>query len=427
VRAVTVSRPVLGDQGLKFFYADSQDLVDPNFNFELETRDPSRIRQRDDHYAHELFTTPCYDGLLVSKGIVDGIGVGSRYTLAQRHRLYRLGVHEYFRAQHLPVMGDCGAFTYVNEETPPFSVDEVIRYYVDCDFDMAVSVDHVILAYQPEWDTTGIPKEVQYRQEITLELAAQFLDRHRTSKLRFEPLGVAQGWSPASYARAVEALQRMGYSYIAIGGMVPLKTTAIIACLAAINEVREPATRLHLLGVTRCEHINEFARYGVASFDSTSPLRQAFKDDKDNYYSPSNLNYTAIRIPQIEANARLMKSIRSGVVPQEWARKLEQECLAAMRAYAQRGCSLDATLNVLLEYERVYDGRKNHEAAYRATLTDRPWEACECDVCHDLGYHVILFRGAERNRRRGFHNLWIFYRRVHRELAKELRLASTAS
>jgi hypothetical protein len=27
-----------------------------------------------------------------------------------------------------------------------------------------------------------------------------------------------------------------------------------------------------------------------------------------------------------------------------------------------------------------------------------------------------LFRGAERNRRRGFHNLWVFYRRLQREL-----------
>ena len=410
---------------MKFFYADSQDLVDPNFNFELESRDPSRIRQRDDQYAHELFTTPCYDGLLVSKGIVDGIGVGSRYTLAQRHRLYRLGVHEFFRAQHLPIMGDCGAFTYVNEKTPPFTVDEVLRYYVDCDFDMAVSVDHVILSYQPEWDTTGVPDDVRYRQDVTLELAREFLDRHRRDKLRFEPLGVAQGWSPASYARAVDALQRMGYGYIAIGGMVPLKSTAIIACLDAISTVRNPSTKLHLLGVTRCEHIKAFEHYGVASFDSTSPLRQAFKDDKDNYYA-SERNYVAIRIPQIEANARLMRNIRSGVIAQEKARKLERECLAALKEYAGRSRPLDATLNVLLEYERLYDGKKNHEAAYRTTLEDRPWEACECDVCRALGYHVIMFRGAERNRRRGFHNLWVFYRRVH-ELRNELRLVASAS
>ena len=30
---------------------------------------------------------------------------------------------------------------------------------------------------------------------------------------------------------------------------------------------------------------------------------------------------------------------------------------------------------------------------------------------------VILFRGAERNRRRGFHNLWVFYRHVQQSLS----------
>ena len=47
---------------------------------------------------------------------------------------------------------------------------------------------------------------------------------------------------------------------------------------------------------------------------------------------------------------------------------------------------------------------------------DRPWLRCPCDICRKLDYHVILFRGAERNRRRGFHNVWVFYRRLRREL-----------
>ena len=42
-------------------------------------------------------------------------------------------------------MGDCGAFTYVREETPPYSVDEVIDFYEGCGFDFGISVDHVIL------------------------------------------------------------------------------------------------------------------------------------------------------------------------------------------------------------------------------------------------------------------------------------------
>jgi len=57
---------------MKFYFPDSQDLVDPSFNFETEKRSETRIRQRDDLYAHEVFKKPPYDGMLVSKAIVEG-------------------------------------------------------------------------------------------------------------------------------------------------------------------------------------------------------------------------------------------------------------------------------------------------------------------------------------------------------------------
>ena len=86
---------------MKFFFPDSQDLVDPSFNFVTELRSSRRLRHRDDVYAHEVFSEVPYDGLLVSKGIVDGFGPGSgRYTLAQRHRLLRVGVREFFVVIH---------------------------------------------------------------------------------------------------------------------------------------------------------------------------------------------------------------------------------------------------------------------------------------------------------------------------------------
>ena len=100
-----------------------------------------------------------------------------------------------------------------------------------------------------------------------------------------------------------------------MGGMVPLKTSEILACLERVNQSRKVSTRLHLLGITRCEQVREFARYGVASFDSTSPLRQAFKDLKDNYWTLDR-NYSAIRVPQVQANPSLLKKIVAGKVNQ---------------------------------------------------------------------------------------------------------------
>src|SRR5215510_14890391 len=110
---------------MKYFLPDSQDLVDPSFDFAKERRSVTRLRQRDDLYAHEVFCDRMLDGLLGSKGIVDGFGsAGSRYTIAQRHRLLRVGAPEFFRIDRsrwhpIVLMGDCGAFTYVREETPP--------------------------------------------------------------------------------------------------------------------------------------------------------------------------------------------------------------------------------------------------------------------------------------------------------------------
>jgi hypothetical protein len=415
---------------MRFFLPDSQDLVDPSFNFERETRSNMRVRHRDDQYAHEVFTSRAYDGILVSKGIVDGFGSASgRYTLAQRHRLLRVGAPEFFRVndKQVPIMGDCGAFSYVREPMPPYTVEEVLEFYEECQFQLGISVDHAILAYQPKLDSLknipdAIPKEHLRRQELTLQLAKEFITSHKQMGCNFLPVGVAQAWSPHSYREAVRALQKMGYTYIALGGMVPLKSNEILTCLEAIKDVLAANTRLHLLGVTRIEHVAAFSSYGVGSFDSTSPLMQAFKDEKDNYYAPDR-TYIAIRVPQVEGNPQLQRRIASGQVSQERARHLEKACLNALRCYDKGEFSLDETLDAVLAYDSFCESGKDHREAYRTVLADRPWKHCPCDICVRLGYQVILFRGAERNRRRGLHNVWVFYRK----LQKELNLKSSES
>ncbi len=411
---------------MKFFFPDSQDLVDPSFDFLTETRSDARVRQRDDQYPHEIFSVPPYDGMLVSKGIVDGTGGdgSSRYTLAQRHRLLREGVRSFFRLGDLPLetMGDCGAFSYVREKRPPFTVQEVIDFYVQCGFDYALSVDHVILAFQPDLDQviTGldvVPEEWRERQKITLELAEEFLARSSEQKCRYTPVGIAQGWSPGSYAAAVAELQKLGYRYIALGGMVPLKTAEILSCLRRVGEVLRPGIRLHLLGVTRLDSIQQFEDLGVVSFDSTSPLRQAFKDDKDNYYTPER-TYCAIRVPQIEGNAKMRGRIVAGEVNQGKARRLERACLDALERFDRDECEVPQVVGVLREYEQMHDGRTDRTAIYAEILRDQPWKNCPCEICRRLGIHVMLFRGAERNRRRGFHNLFVFYRRLRRQIGQ---------
>ena len=271
---------------MEFYFPDSQDQVDPSFEFISEERSVHRVRQRDDRYAHEVIAPPPYDGLLVSKPIVDGLpGVSGKYTVAQRNRLYREGAKRFFRLERgdksLRIMGDCGAFTYVREREPVYKVEEVLEFYEGCGFDLGIAMDHLVFGYDASLDlktARDVPSDWLFRQNLTTELAAEFLGLHRVRSCHFEPVAVAHGWSPGSYAAAVRKLQSVGYDRIALGGMVPLKTPDILAALKEVSTVLTPPTRLHLLGVTRTAHVQEFAKYGVTSFDSTSLFFQAFKD-----------------------------------------------------------------------------------------------------------------------------------------------------
>lgn len=177
---------------------------------------------------------------------------------------------------------------------------------------------------------------------------------------------------------------------------------------------------MHLLGLNRLDHAAEFRRYAVTSFDSTSPLTQAFKDDRDNYYTPDR-TYTAVRvrIADPKVNRELKHLVAAGATSQTAVLRLEDEAWAAVLAFADDRAGLDGTLAAVLRYEAVFDPSLGNAARYRETLADRPWKRCGCPVCAALGIHGVLFRGAERNRRRGFHNLWVTYRRLQHALAAD--------
>ena len=420
---------------MKFAYADSLDYVDPGYDFLRDRNAPSRQPYWDDVYPHEILDQPPYDGLLVSRGIVGDRG-GGKYTETQARRFRLVGAREFLRldnerCRRLAIFGDCGAFTYHKKLEPPYTPEDMLDFYEDGQFDYGCSVDHIIFDFEPiQRGADGGSKEARRRFEITLAYAEAFLAASRRLGNRFTPLGVIQGWSPGSMAVAAERLVAMGYRYLAVGGTVPLKTDQIHQCLRAIRGSVPAEVRLHILGFAKADDIHEFRRYDIASFDSASPMIRAFKDARANYYlraeSGAMLYYTAVRVPQADDNPRLAQLVKQGALRQEDLRALERQALAMVRAYGNREADLEMTLEAVLDYAvpsmfgelpAAKRSAKRRELAsrYERTLGERPWERCGCAICRAIGVEVVLFRASNRNKRRGMHNLTVFYERV-REL-----------
>jgi len=421
---------------VKFIFADSLDYVDPGYDFLRDEFSSERSAYWDDLFPHELLETPPYDGILVSRAIVGDHKHKGKYTESQAMRFRREGARKFLRLEDprfrsLSLFGDNGAFSYAKSAEPPYSVDETLEFYTEGRFTHGCSVDHVIFEFDPRFqDMTGGSPDARYRFEITQTLARQFLRASNHMPKLFTPIGVVQGWSPGSYAMAAENLVKMGYQYIAIGGLVPLKTHQIHMVLSAIRERVPKGTEveIHLLGFAKADHISDFRQYGVTSFDSTSPLVRAFKDKSKNYYLPTNghdLEYfAAIRIPQALENPRLKRHIRQGTYRQEDLLRWEKSALNAVRGIATGDANLDEALESLRRYSlplidtgAAPQSTLDKQVAqlidtYRRTLAEKPWEKCSCEVCRTAGIEVIIFRASNRNKRRGIHNLRVFHRHV---------------
>jgi hypothetical protein len=198
--------------------------------------------------------------------------------------------------------------------------------------------------------------------------------------------------------------------------MIPLRSQDILECLQTISESRQRA-ELHLLGITRTASVEDFSRLGVTSFDSTAPFRQSFMDDRNNYHT-SGGSYMAIRVPQVDGNPSLKRKVLAGEVSQTAAKNLEREVLRLLRAYDRGEVSapLQKVLTALKEYEQLVagGGKKSRVDEYRLFLEERPWKRCSCGLCAVHGIELAIFRGSERNKSRGFHNLAVFTEKIQR-------------
>lgn len=391
---------------MRLFVPDWDDRVDPGYDFATERFSLRRDPYRDDQYGHEATPDRLYDGLLVSRMALDEGG-------PKRALIERAGIRRLLR---LPddclAFGDCGAFGYRHLSYPPFEAAELVAYYDRLRFDLGASPDVVIL---PEHAA-----ERSRRLEVTLRSAETFLAEYCRAPRDFTPVGSVQGWDVPSYVESAAATASMGYGYLALGGLARSRTPDVEAVITAVRAALPADVRLHVFGVARAALLPALLAAGVASVDSSSPLRQAWLSPTDNYWTLDRA-YTALRIPIADQE----RTVRDTVVARAGAtlatlREAEEQALAAVRAFDRGERTAPATLRALLAYDRLLAARRDrrpagdHETRYRETLRDRPWRRCPCAICCELGVEVILFRGNNRNRRRGFHNMYVARQRLVR-------------
>jgi Queuine tRNA-ribosyltransferase/Family of unknown function (DUF6884) len=388
---------------LHYFIPEWDDLVDPDYDFDADTHSSGTGDWSNEVYAHQMYPTPNYDGILMSRAVAEK-------SKKKAKRINEMGVHRYLRVpREYSIMGDCGAFDYIAENVPPYSTHDVIDYYTRLGFDYGVSVDHLIVRASEQ--------QKKYRYDLTIQNAEDFLKEHKKQGLPWEPIGAVQGWSPKSYAKAAAQYVKMGYKWIGLGGLVRSSTKVILAILEEVHRNIPKGINVHLFGLARLNAILEFKKYGVTSVDSASALRRAWLGGKDNYWSLTGDHYRAIRIPEAGKSFRAKRMVSEGRADADFVNKIEKKCISAVRQYDQGKLKINQVLDVIDEYDHlITSDRDGMREQYRRTLEDKPWKQCQCDICRKDGVEVVIFRGNNRNRRRGFHNIYVFYKLLRQVL-----------
>lgn len=406
-----------------YFLPDWDDFVDAEFDFSSDKFSSSkRGERREEHTLVLMRPKRIADGVLVSlaqhlgtKGMLKRIHLNSAEALAPR------SVRSHFKLAHDQwAFGDCGAFSYASEDTPSISVEQAVSVYNLYEFDLGASVDHIPL---PEVIRDGkkvalTDEERRKRVRLTRDNADRFIALHREQAANFIPVGVVQGITAKDYAKQVGDYFDMGYHHLALGGLVPRSDSEILGIVQAVsqkmNELHERPW-LHLLGIYRPLLQEQFRRLRVNSFDSATYFRKSWLRSDQNYLGSDGEWYAAIRVPPTTDPRTLIRLKDSGIGERR-IRSLERAALRSLHRYDRAEITLGKCLKAVDAYDSLLIREEAKEKrmldAYRRTLKSKPWKKCDCNVCRDLGIDVLIFRGLNRNKRRGAHNTLGLYRQL---------------
>ena len=386
-----------------FFLPFWWDHVYSDFDPWTDTWTPDNKHLR---FLWELCSDPPFDGILFSRIEIEE----SKNKWKEIKK--KGGIRNYLRLpSKVLLFGDCGAFGYIDQDKPPFDPLETLDFYESMQYDIGCTVDHLIVKATED--------QKYERYEITLKNAEKMMNKWSSGNYSFQLVGVAQGWDPESYYNAVKELLDMNFEYIALGGLVRTNTPGIVKVLKKCHELwKGKNIKVHVFGVGRWSILPYYLKYGVTSFDNAYH-RRAWLSSKDNY-ELDGMWYTALRVPL--SNSKPFRRIKE-----------EQEVFDVIKEYVEGKVQPEAVIEKLKKYEEKlvrhgiekenrFEKIKNLEKEYLRTLKERPWKKCDCPICKEIGVHVCIFRTNERNMRRGFHNLFQFYKRLQKFLKGDLKI-----
>lgn len=405
-----------------------EDRVDPEFDFITDSYSNSHEIDpyENDYYAHQIYKKKQpYDGILFSLSNVQ-TKLKIKYDDNNQPMIRNKGnIRDYLKIKkysRLKVMGDCGAYSYVANHDPPnfYSVQNVARLYNEFKFDFGVSPDHIAAGFIRVKDGDKkkyiqlSTKERERRRKLTVKNSEEFINLVKEQHYTFKAIGAAQGYNPKSYIESVESLLSQGYEYIAIGGLVQYNNAELFKILNKVAPHIE-GKKLHLFGVMRPEHIANFEKMGVTSFDSASYFRKAWLRSGQNYLSQEGVWYSAIRVP-FSWNKNLIKNANYSNISLEDLEIMEANAYDSLLRYSDGKIGIDSVLSSVIEYDKLLmrnsENIDNIKIKYKKTLEHKPWENCRCEICQKNGIDIMIFRGTNRNKRRGYHNTWIFRNKI---------------
>ncbi|MEM2704321.1 MAG: tRNA-guanine transglycosylase DpdA [Candidatus Bathyarchaeia archaeon] len=367
---------------MKYLLPEWHDLVDRKYDFVEEKNSEEYKADRFTHGARlwHILSDVRLDGVLVSRSII---------SPKLLHRVEQMGIRIFLDVpKRFEVLADCGAWQYIRDPLPKYKPLDVLEFYARSQVDAGVTVDHIAVAAKAK-------AEQEFRMQITYKYALEMFEEwKRRYREQFDLLGAVQGIEINDYINFITKLYNKGFTSFALGGLAKRNDSFIKNLIGQLVIALKnlEVQRIHFLGVARLRIMPYLQKLEnilkcEASTDSATAMRMAWMKRNTNYLTLDGKAYIAIRVPPSSLN--------------------DKEVMSALRNYDKGKISFEEIWQTIKKFVITNGGIENLQY-YQALLRDKPWEKCPCKVCQEMGIEITIFRGNERNRRRGFHNVWVF-------------------